>query len=144
MGMLTASAVGNVVRDCLFEQSDLIDGKPPEGRLVEADAIVNRMGFDRVRLDANRGVVAELLMQLPDEFMQTKGGGMSFLNACYDRNGNHWGEHRDMGLLFAIGEACGLSRCLLPREMWSALPGGMPYYGVDDEACRTAMQTVEV
>lgn len=144
MSELTAKAVVKVVHDCLFSQDDLTDGKPPEGRLVEADAITTRMGFDKQRLDEHRGEVAALLLELPPDFMKSSGGGMSFLNACYDRNGNHWGEHRDMAVLFAVGEACGLCKCLLPRESWGMLPGGMPYYAVDDDACKAAMQTVVV
>lgn len=112
--------------------------------MVEADAIVRRMGFDKVRVEQHRSQVAELLMELPEEFMISKGGGMSFLNACMDRHGNHWGEHINMGVLFALGQAAGLAKCLMPREMWSVLPGGMPYYGVADEECQKLLATSTV
>jgi len=56
---------------------------------------------------------------------------MSFLNACQDRNGNQWTDlHQRMEQLFVLGQAAGFVSCLLPRDMWAALPGGMPYYVV--------------
>ena len=56
------------------------------------------------------------------------GGGWSFLQACVDKNGNHWGEHSNMEELFCLGIAIGKVESLLPRDMWKVLPGGVPYY----------------
>ncbi len=72
----------------------------------------------------------EFLLALPDSFQASGGGGMSFLNACMDRNGVQWGEHRDIEQLFCLGTALKLCSLCLPRDMWDALPGGMPYYVV--------------
>jgi len=53
---------------------------------------------------------------------------MSFLNMCIDKNGNQWADlHRTMDELVALGIATGKLSFLIPREMWSILPGGMPY-----------------
>ncbi|NQT49448.1 hypothetical protein HQ571_02010 [Candidatus Kuenenbacteria bacterium] len=72
-----------------------------------------------------------MLAELPDEFKESGGGGMSFMNACYDRNGNQWtGMHKRMEELFQLGIGIKKAKCLMPRASWSALPGGMPYYAI--------------
>jgi len=53
------------------------------------------------------------------------------LNACYTKAGEHWGEHVSMDRLFTLGQAAGYVKCCLPRELWPALPGSMPYYVID-------------
>jgi len=74
------------------------------------------------------------LSELPDEFHDTKGGGMSFLSACERRDGRHWGDHRSIEQLLALGIGTNQSRILLPRSMWNVLPGGMPYFSVVTDA----------
>jgi hypothetical protein len=53
---------------------------------------------------------------------------MSFLNACVDKHGNHWGEHPSVEQLLVLGVAIGKIEYCLPREYWRALPGGVPYF----------------
>jgi hypothetical protein len=73
-----------------------------------------------------------MLSDLPDEFQARKGGGWSFLNACMDRHGHQWtGLHQQQERLFALGIACGKARWLFPRQLWTSLPGGMPYVSVN-------------
>jgi len=68
---------------------------------------------------------------LPEQFKGSAGGGWSFLNACDDKHGNQWTDlHLRMEQLFQLGIGIGKVKCLMPRAMWSALPGGMPYYAV--------------
>ena len=72
-----------------------------------------------------------MLENLPLDFQENSGGGMSFLKACDDQEGNQWtGLHRRMEELFVLGTGLGKVKCLMPRELWAALPGGMPYYVV--------------
>lgn len=74
-----------------------------------------------------------MLLQLPKEFQKGSGsgGGISFLNACNDVSGKQWTDsHQVMEQLFALGIGCNKVKCLMPREMWKVLPGGMPYYVV--------------
>ena len=50
------------------------------------------------------------------------------MNACMDKSGRQWtGMHLTMEYLFLLGIAIGEVEYLLPREMWEAFPGGMPY-----------------
>ena len=75
--------------------------------------------------------VRDMLSRLPEPFHRTKGGGWLFLNACNDRNGVQWTDfHQQMEQLFQLGIGLGLVKCLMSREMWSILPGEMPFYSV--------------
>lgn len=102
---------------------------------IEVDAIAFIARFDRTRLQDHAELITAMLLELPEQFRESAGGGWSFLQACDDRHGRQWtGLHRTMAMLFAMGEALGLVKCLLPRDMWDALPGGVPYYVILDRS----------
>lgn len=122
---LTAERVEAVLLDCLHREDESLDGG------VEAQGIINRYSFHPNRLKSHAAEIGQMLSGLPDEFWSDRGGGWSFLNACMDRNGGQWtGFHRTQEWLFVLGIATGQAAWLLPREMWSALPGGLPYVSV--------------
>jgi hypothetical protein len=121
--ILTAERVTAVFNGCLFKETE--DKSNP----VIAEGITLSVGFHPGRLNSSRGEIEKLLNELPDEFKSSGGGGWSFLNACNDKHGNQWtGLHRTMEMLFLLGIAIGKVESQLPREMWSVLPGGVPYY----------------
>jgi hypothetical protein len=123
---LTSEAVDEMMKACLFA-----DDEPMEPA-IEVDGIVNRYAFHPERIAANAARISDLLAELPDQFQATGGGGWSFLNACMDRHGVQWtGLHQQQERLFALGIAAGKSKWLFPRELWDALPGGMPYVSVN-------------
>lgn len=125
--VLTADRVQTIFLACLFK-----DGEVPS-KYVPAPGITTNVGFHPGRIEEYKEEIAAMLEELPDEFKESGGGGMSFLNACNDRHGNQWTDmHRAMEQLFQLGLATGKVACLLPREMWSTLPGGMPYYVVNN------------
>jgi len=127
--VLSPQKVVTVYESCLFaEGEDTSDHVPAEG-------IMSTVGFHPGRLNAHAAEIAAMLLDLPDDFQADRGGGMSFLNACMDRHGRQWtGDHRTMDMLLQLGMAAGMARCLMPRDMWDVLPGGMPYYAVGHEA----------
>lgn len=127
---LTAENVRTVAKDVLFTDAEFGGGEAP-ANAVMVDGIVCKYAFHPERLEQHRTDVATMLAGLDDSFMSTGGGGMSFLQACVDREGNHWAEHPTMGLLFALGMGLGLVSYTMPREMWTILPGGMPYLTID-------------
>lgn len=134
MNQLTADAVNETFLDCLFKD------KPTVGGYVKAEGITRTVGFNPESLAKNTEKIHDFLLQLPKEFGQDSGGGFSFLAACNDKDGVQWtGLHTDMEELFLLGLATGYVQCLMPRDMWSVLPGGMPYYVV-----RTDPVAVEV
>ena len=126
-----------IIYDALCSLDEAPDEIPPSDA-VTVQGVVSDFVFNRERMESHRDEVSEMLALLPDEFMKSKGGGMSFLNACVDRNGNHWGEHVHIQELVVLGIGLGLVRFVLPRELWSALPGNMPYFVIDDAALNVA------
>jgi len=112
--------------DCLAEHETLQEGD------VDIDCIVFTARLSLAKLEERRILITQMLGELPDSFMKSKGGGWSFLNACDDRHGNQWTSfHQTMAMLFGMGQGLGLVTCVLPRDLWAALPGGMPYYAID-------------
>ena len=74
-----------------------------------------------------------MLGDLPDQFQAEIGGGWSFLNMCLDRQESQWtGLHQTQDKLVVLGLSSGHLRfCVEERDMWSVLPGGMPYIMVE-------------
>lgn len=67
-----------------------------------------------------------------DDF-RIEGGGASFLQAACLKNGDLWtGFHTEVEKLCLLGMASRQLRMLLPREEWHYLPGGMPYFVVEE------------
>lgn len=128
---LTAANVEVALRDCLF--TDDISEEERMAKTVKVEGILHDFGFDPVKLAKNKEDILSMLLQLPDEFMQSKGGGWTFLNACYRQDQVQWtGLHLIMEYLFVLGMAIGKVRLCVPREVWNWFPGGMPYYVVLD------------
>jgi hypothetical protein len=124
---LTPTLVEETFRACLYDK-----GEPTEGAKI-VEGIVMRVGFDPARVATHRETIGHLLAELPEQFRKGSGGGWTFLNACNDRHGEMWtGEHRTMEMLFLLGMATGRVECLLPREFWDSLPGGVPYYAITE------------
>ena len=71
---------------------------------------------------------------MPKKFNKNDSGGWSFLALCMDKNGEIWGEHESVEELICLGIAIGMVGYSTPREMWSILPGGMPYIWIDTSA----------
>ncbi len=120
---LNAERVEKVFLDCLFRNGE------DTSNLVRAEGITTTVGFHPERLEGHKVEIETMLNELPDEFKKSGGGDGSFLNACNDKHGNQWtGFHVRMEQLFQLGIAIGKVEYLMRRELWGALPGGMPYY----------------
>ena len=128
-GMLTSSAVQAIMADCLFQSDELppTGNGPPENAVI-VDGLVHKFVLHPDRLASHKQEIADLLGELPDQFQPAPagGGGWTFLNACLDRGGRQWGEHRDMEALFCLGIATGQAAWMM-REMADVMPGGVPY-----------------
>lgn len=128
-----ASALGATVEamfmECLFKSDELVNGKPADGlEPVVAEGVMQTVGFHPARIAAARPRVVEVIKRMDDNFLKAKGGGWSFLNLCNDRDGRQWANlHRTMEQFVQLAIGCGLGGYLLPREVWPAMPGGMPY-----------------
>lgn len=127
--MNKANKVRELLVACLYtdeECAELEEGQVPDNAL-KVEGIVNNFAFHPERVEQRKEEIRDLLNEMPDEFHVDKGGGMSFLKMCNDKHGEHWAEHRTMGELIALGAAADMAKYCLPRELWSSLPGGVPY-----------------
>lgn len=130
---LNSDNVWKVFFDSMFtdeEVKDLKKDEAPEGAVL-AEGIIVKAGFHPERLQKNKPAIRSLLSQLPETFLHDKGGGHSFLNACYTKDGVLWGNHQVMEFLFLLGLATKMVKLCAARELWESLPGGMPYYMVN-------------
>ena len=119
---LTGQNVAAAFKASLFQP-----GQPTDTAVI-AEGVVMKAGFDPVRLEAQRAAVVAMIAELQDPFFEDTGGGWSFLNLCVRRDGEIWGQHQDCDALICLALALDLAYWLLPiREMWSAMPGGVPY-----------------
>jgi hypothetical protein len=133
--ILTGDAVRGVLKDCLYSDEEFGPGNDsPEGTVI-VEGIVNAFGFHPERLQSHTDEIMGLLLQLPEEFRRSNpSGGWSFLNACQRSDGVQWTSfHRDMDALFCLGMGVGKVTLMVPRKLWMTLPGGMPYYVIEDE-----------
>jgi len=131
--LISSERVSEIFHDVLYSADELVglpEGEaPPDAVIVQG--VMTRFGFHPQRLESHRDEVATMLSHLPREFRDKDHGGeggWSFLNACQDANDQQWtGMHQVMDELLTMGIGLDLATWLLPREMWDALPGGMPY-----------------
>lgn len=80
---------------------------------------------------SQKDAVRIILDQMPDTFKKSGGGGMSFLELCMDKDGNHWAEHPTMEMLVVLAIGQGQAQYCMPRDFWRVLPGGVPYIVFD-------------
>ncbi len=126
--------VEEAFNDCLYRKEEMKGHGDIPNDAVIVEGVINKFGFHPARLEEKREKVTGWLKALPHQFRRNKGGGCSFLNACNQDNGVQWtGFHQHMEQLFCMGIGLKIVKCQLPREMWGALPGGMPYYVIDIE-----------
>lgn len=132
---LTADNVHAMIRKCLPEsvspedEERLRNGEEVPGYTLTR-GVMGGFCFLTSKLNENLADIESMLKDLPPEFMKSSGGGMSFLNACMTKDGEHWAEHPTIEELICLGMGVKLVEFVMPREMWSILPGGMPYFVV--------------
>lgn len=136
---LTATNVKATIMACLYDDTDVIDGKLRDGapEPIKVHSVMLNAGFNSVKVKAQTENIKAMLNELSLDFFpvdQGGGGGMSFLQLCVTRDGEQWGEHRNCDELMALGMAAGFCTFLMERDLWRALPGGMPYISVNTSA----------
>lgn len=132
MPLIDPNRIEAILIDCLFQ-----DAEEAKAKGIIVHGIVNGYALNPVKIEEHKAEINAALDQLPDQFFDQSeahpngGGGYSFLAACNDKNDEQWtGLHQRMEQLFALGQATGKVEALLPKELWAALPGGMPYYRI--------------
>lgn len=124
--LISAAKVEGLFSVCLCEEG--------EGSLVQG--VVRSV---RLNTAGREDDIRKMLDGLPDAFRASKGGGWSFLNACNDSAGVQWtGMHKTVEELVLLGIAAGLVQFTMPRNLWTFLPGSMPYFVYNDQTSMTA------
>lgn len=127
---LTSRNVEDCLMRCLFTREEIAAANDKPENVVEAHGVRAKFGFHAGRIEQERENISDMLGQLPENFNLSTKGGWSFLQACQREDGVQWGEHQSIDNLLCLGIAVGLAGFLFPREMWQALPGGLPYFWV--------------
>ena len=129
MIMLTADRVMQLIKECASETVDETDDNN-----IIIEGIINKVSIRKDKLKEHEEEIFGMLLELPEEFLKSKGGGMTFLMMCNDKDGKMWtGLHPVMEALVVLGIGINKVSYCLPKEMWVALPGRMPYLVVNDE-----------
>lgn len=144
--MIDATEVYTTFMDCLYSDEEVakFGQEVLAAKCVTVQGIFHTFGFNPDKLEKHKDRIFQILLEFPDQFMSSKGGGWSFLNACNDKEGNQWGEHQNMEQLICLGIAIGKAKwMIMPRPVWKTLPGGMPYFVVLDKSDEPAAVSKE-
>lgn len=125
---IDAARLDAIFAACLLNDEEA--ALPPELKPtpIIIDGVIRQFGIHPERYKEYAAEIGAMLDQLDPTFHD----GWSFLNMPFDKNGEQWGEQLNAEQLVVLGTALGRVSCVLPREMWSVLPGGMPYYTVKE------------
>jgi hypothetical protein len=121
--MIDPNRVQTMIQECLSGSKDV--GIPVEGVMATYVLLPEKLA-------QHRAEIVSMLEQLPEEFFTDGGGGWSFLNLCQTADGDLWtGMHQTVDVLCVLAFGLDLGKWLMPRPIWSALPGGLPYVAFD-------------
>jgi hypothetical protein len=119
---LTADNVSKVFEGCRYGINDINNLR----NAILIHGVVINIAFNPDKVEQQHENINQLLEQLPSKFKQ----GWSFLNMCYDKDDNQWGEHYNIDQLVCLGLAIERISFLFEREMWGIFPGSVPYLTV--------------
>ena len=126
--MIDSQRVTEIFLNCLFREEEIINGEP-EVEPIKAYGVMENVGFYPTRIKESTEEIKGFINELPEQFKN----GWTFLNICQTKDGELWtGMHQVCDQLVMLGIAIGKMSFCLPRDMWSILPGGMPYVQVSD------------
>src|SRR6478735_6010944 len=115
---LSAANVEHIFKRCLLND----DEKNLEH--IYEHGVKIEVYFKTSELKKYRQRITEMISQLPETFLQHKGGGWSFLNLCLNKDGQQWTDsHEVCDMLVCLGLAIDKIAFCLHRDMWSIFPG---------------------
>lgn len=125
--LISSETVNNIFHDCLFRDEE------PHDEYIVAEGITLSVGFHPKRIESHADEIHDILMNLPTEFHENSGGGYSFIYMVMDRGHEHWCGQKTAQELMLLGIASGWLSVLVPKDLWEAFPGGVPYVVVTNE-----------
>ena len=120
--MISATRVHEIFLDCLHRQTPE-DSDPCIG-IYDVKHVI---GFVPSKIEEHREEIYQILQELPDPFFEDIGGGYSFMQLPFTKTGEQWGEQTNGNELMGLGLATGYMQYMFSIQMWSALPGRVPY-----------------
>lgn len=138
MSLINSSRIYEIFMDCLFRE------EPSDSdSCIAVYGCQGKFGFNPDKIEDNQSEIHKILQNLQEEFFETKGGGYSFLNLPFDKNGDQWGEQISADRLMLLGLASGWMQYLFDQKMWTALPGRVPYVMIHENRIPIEIITVE-
>jgi len=121
-----------IVEECLHDDLSMNnDNVKP----VIVEGIINDFYFNKSKLDKHKDEIYDMLLELPDGFKKSSGGGWSFNNMLDTKSGIQWsGIHAVMEMLLVLGIGINKVEYCAERKYWEYLPLGMPYLVINDES----------
>ncbi len=116
---LTIAHVASLFHDCLFKQK--IDDI---SQLVPVEGVWSSAEFNAGKLTAHHQEIADLLAELPIDFLKSHGQGAIFGNLCYSRQGIRWTtSYIFMDQLVQLGIGIGKVSFYKKRYFWNSETG---------------------
>ena len=113
-----ANQISMAFLQCLFREGE------DTTKNVRVEGITSIFHLHPERLEEQRELIKACLEELPPIFKE----GYSFLKLCENKDGDQWtGMHKTCQELMVMAVGLDLMSYCLPREVWPALPGGVPY-----------------
>ena len=113
--------IHEIFMDCLFKNvSD-------DDMCISVYTLTGIFGFVPEKIEKYSHEIHSMLQELPIEFHEGSGGGYSFLQLPFTKDGNQWGEQPNANELMALSLATGHMQYLFGKTMWGMLPGSVPY-----------------
>lgn len=126
------NSIAKKVRE-IFEDSLYKESETNHDNSIICEGITITVAFHPERLLSHKDEIISLLNNLDDKFKESSGGGYTFLATPFDKNGVQWGGQSNAQELILLGISIGKVKCLIERELWHCLPGGVPYYMILDK-----------
>ncbi len=123
---LTEALVNRIYTDCLWHDDENLYQR----RIVHS---IDKIFFNINRLLKHQGLIEKILHELPNDFKGSGGGGMSALNAYWNKDGIRWTHnYRSIIQLFTLGIPFKKVEFVLPRNKWQTLDQGIPYFVINE------------
>lgn len=128
---LTSENVEAIFLDSLATSID------PPSSIILVEGITRSVRFHAERLSAHVTDVELMLSHASGFFYDDRGGGHTYLDLGFLRDGSRWGTRRDVDRLFTLGLALHLAKYTRQnRAEWSLFPGAIPYVQLEGKLFR--------
>lgn len=129
---ISTTRLNEIFENCLFKTDSVFekDGETTESQ-VFVKGVIQSFYFNPQILSGYKEELKQMIGLLNTNFLTTKeggGGGWSFLQIPFYKDGSQWGEHRNAEQLACLCIANKLAARLMPAEFDQMMPGGVPYF----------------